>query len=219
MAVKTRRSTGGAVRLWNARRQHQYDVEVVVFETLEREEWHWLQVDLEVYNERVRMLNEKLKEGCEGEERITFRTRYPHAKRLGDDGMQHLIWNLERELNTIRESLCQDAVENAKIRCAKWGIKVERRIRRRQMMPDELARDGLSAEEEIVRVLRSSLDRLEQEIATCFTRLKNLHIKFGFLLNVEYLFKTENAEICQNCTVCSFQRVFRRARRVGRRLS
>jgi hypothetical protein len=69
----------------------QYDVEVVVFETLERErECRWLEVDLGVYNERVRTLNGKLKEGCEGGcggERITFRTHYPHAKRLGDDGI------------------------------------------------------------------------------------------------------------------------------------
>jgi hypothetical protein len=55
-------------------------------------------------------------------------------------------------------------------------------------MPGELARDaGLSAEEEIVRVMKSVFDRLTQEIATRFLRLKDLNTKFGFLLDVKTL--------------------------------
>jgi hypothetical protein len=49
-------------------------------------------------------------------------------------------------------------------------------------MPGEVARDaGLSAEEEITRVLIGILGRLRQEITTRFTRLKDLDAKFGFL--------------------------------------
>ena len=58
-------------------------------------------------------------------------------------------------------------------------------------MPGEVARDaGLSAEEEITRVLIGILDRLLQEITTRFTRLKDLDAKFGFLLDVQNLFRT-----------------------------
>ena len=54
-------------------------------------------------------------------------------------------------------------------------------------MPGELARDvGLSAEEEVVRVLKSVLDRFQQEITTRFIRLNDLNSKFGFLLDVQY---------------------------------
>ena len=57
-------------------------------------------------------------------------------------------------------------------------------------MPGELAQDaGLSTEEEIVRIMKSILDRLQQEMTTRFTRLKDLNFKFGFLLNVDKLLK------------------------------
>ena len=52
-------------------------------------------------------------------------------------------------------------------------------------MPGELSRDaGLSAEQEIKRVLKSILDRLHQEIVTHFSRLEDMDSKFGFLLDV-----------------------------------
>jgi hypothetical protein len=53
-------------------------------------------------------------------------------------------------------------------------------------MPVENARDaGLSAEEEINRVLIGILDRLQQEITTRFSRLTDQDAKFGFLLDVQ----------------------------------
>ena len=59
-------------------------------------------------------------------------------------------------------------------------------------MPGELAQDaGLSTEEEIVRIMKSILDRLQQEM-TRFTRLKDLNFKFGFLLNVDKLLKDDD---------------------------
>ena len=64
------------------------------------------------------------------------------------------------------------------------------------MMPGELARDdGLSAEQELIRVMRSTLDRLQQEM---------LRFKFGFLLDAVHLMEVEHqdstdATLCQNC--------------------
>lgn len=74
----------------------------------------------------------------------------------------------------------------AKERCELWGVAVENRIRRRRRMPGELARDaGLSAEEEVVRITKSILDRFQQELTTRFTPLTYLSFKFGFLLDVQ----------------------------------
>ena len=56
-------------------------------------------------------------------------------------------------------------------------------------MPGELSRDaGLSAEQEIKRVLKSILDRLQQEIVARFSRLEDMDSKFGFLLDACYKF-------------------------------
>ena len=68
-------------------------------------------------------------------------------------------------------------------------------------MPGELARDaGLSAEEEIARVMNSVIDRLQQEISIRFLRLKKLNTKFGFLLDVKTLLAETNVDtLRQNC--------------------
>jgi hypothetical protein len=47
--------------------------------------------------------------------------------------------SLEIEMNNLRDKLCLDSVEKAKVKCQEWGIQVERRIRRRPRMPGELA--------------------------------------------------------------------------------
>lgn len=69
-------------------------------------------------------------------------------------------------------------------------------------MPGELARDaGLSAEEEIVRVMKSAFDHFQQEMSTRFLRLKDLNTKFGVLLDVKTLLSdTDTNEIRRNCT-------------------
>ncbi|GBN36644.1 hypothetical protein AVEN_51920-1 [Araneus ventricosus] len=56
-------------------------------------------------------------------------------------------------------------------------------------MPEEFARNaGLSAEEEIDRIMKSVLDAIQQEIKSRFTRLNDSNSKFGFLVDVEKLF-------------------------------
>ena len=94
-----------------------------------------------------------------------------------------------------RYASSHDSVLKAKERCELWGVAVESRIRRRRRMPGELARDaGLSAEEEIVRIMKSILDRLQQEMTTRFTRLKDLNFKFGFLLDVDKLLNDKDLD-------------------------
>ena len=66
---------------------------------------------------------------------------------------------LQHDFIKIRDPLCQSVVELAKAKCQLWGVAVERKVRRRRQMPGELAQDtGLSAEQEIVRVVKSAFD-------------------------------------------------------------
>jgi hypothetical protein len=79
------------------------------------------------------------------------------------------IESLKNKLSKNREDLCRDTIANVKIRCAEGWIEVERRIRRRGTMPEQLAHDScLSAEEEIVCVIKSVLDRFQQAATTRF---------------------------------------------------
>lgn len=114
----------------------------------------------------------------------------------------HDLESLATELAEIRDKLCDEAIEKAKSLCEKWDIDTTIRVRRRRKMPGELARDvGLSAESEISRVMKSVLDRLQQEICTRFTRLSDLNFKFGFLLDVENLLNKDNVDndLEKNC--------------------
>ncbi|KAH3738084.1 hypothetical protein DPMN_044697 [Dreissena polymorpha] len=88
---------------------------------------------------------------------------------------------LEAQMHSTRDGLCESILNSAKNRCEEWGIEIQRRTRRRRRMNGELARDaGLSAEEEIARVMKSVLDRFQQDITTRFIRHKDLNSKFGF---------------------------------------
>ena len=83
---------------------------------------------------------------------------------------------LEIQINSTRDDLCECAVNSAKIRCEEWGIEIQRRTKRRRRMLGQLARDaGLSAEEEIGRVLNSVLDRFQQELTIRFIHLSDLN--------------------------------------------
>ncbi|CAH2095092.1 unnamed protein product [Euphydryas editha] len=70
-----------------------------------------------------------------------------------------------------------------------------RRVRRRRKMPGELARDaGLSAESEISRVMKSVLDRLQQEICRYMIYTIKCNFKLRFLLDDENLFNKDNVD-------------------------
>jgi hypothetical protein len=73
-------------------------------------------------------------------------------------------------------------------------------------MPGKLARDsGLSAEEEIVRVIKSVLGRFQQEATTRLTRLSDMNSKFGLLLDTQTLMSKDldvQHVLRQKCLVC-----------------
>ena len=92
----------------------------------------------------------------------------------------------ENYLKEFRDHLCQNAIEYSEDRCMEWGIEVERRVRRRRIMPGERAGDsGLSAEDEVSRVLKMILDCFQQELTTRFKRLNDLNKKFWVVARCE----------------------------------
>lgn len=95
---------------------------------------------------------------------------------------------LASNLLEIRDQVCQSALQNGKEKCQEWGLEIVRRVRRVKMRLGEKAADsGLSAEQEIDRIMKEAIDRLIQELKTRFMRLNDVDEKFGFLLNVEEL--------------------------------
>ncbi|GBM86780.1 hypothetical protein AVEN_203256-1 [Araneus ventricosus] len=97
--------------------------------------------------------------------------------------------SLTTETAEIRNDVYQKAIKKAKLICEKWRIDIQTRIRRRRKMPGVLAREaGLSAEEEIDRIMKSVIEAIHQEIKSRFTRLNDLNSKFGFLLDIEKLY-------------------------------
>ncbi|XP_040262207.1 52 kDa repressor of the inhibitor of the protein kinase-like [Bufo bufo] len=84
-----------------------------------------------------------------------------------------------------REVLVSESLEEGLSLCQDWNIEVERRRRRKKQMPGENLRDvGLSAKEEMERVMKGTLVRLHREMDEKFTRLHDTDAKFGFLLDV-----------------------------------
>ena len=83
-------------------------------------------------------------------------------------------------------------MENGKILCDKWGVEFERRPRHKKRMAGENVRDaGLSATDQMKRVVKGALDRLYKEMNDRFSRLFDIDVKFGFLLDVQ--------RICYSC--------------------
>ena len=67
--------------------------------------------------------------------------------------------------------------------CEKWGIAIARTTRR--MMAGESARDsGLTAQQEMNRVMVEIMNRLKTEIEDRTVRLQELRDRFAFLLNL-----------------------------------
>ena len=83
-------------------------------------------------------------------------------------------------------------MENGKIFCDKWGVEFERRSRRKKRMAGENVRDaGLSATDQMKRVMKGALGRLYKEMNDRFSQLFDINVKFGFLLDVQ--------RICCSC--------------------
>ena len=77
------------------------------------------------------------------------------------------------------EKSCQEALNVGKNQCETWGLTIERRKIRRKRTPGEMTADaGLSAEQEICRIMKGVMDRLITEITTRFSRLHDLDSRF-----------------------------------------
>ena len=126
-------------------------------------------------------------------------------KRLQDPTMNFKeaatdIESLEQEFVKLRDDLSQAAVK-CQNKMHSLGVQVDRRIRQRKRMPGELKRDAGLSPEEIVRFMKNVFDRLQQEMSTRFSRLKDLNTKFGFLLDVKTLLSdTDEDAIRRDCT-------------------
>jgi len=95
---------------------------------------------------------------------------------------------LQAFLHEHHDDFCERAMSYGKFKCEDWGMEIKRRVRHRRRMPGELARDaGLTAEQEVIRVLESILDRLVSAMTDRFSRLRDLNIQFGFLLDTKSL--------------------------------
>ncbi|XP_072172633.1 zinc finger MYM-type protein 1-like [Diadema setosum] len=100
-----------------------------------------------------------------------------------------------------REDLVGEALKEGLDLCEEWNVAFERRRRRKKQMAGEQARDaGLTAKEEMERVMKGTLDRIHTEMGERFTRLNDTDAKFGFLLNVKELcYGTESTDLKKKC--------------------
>ena len=79
-------------------------------------------------------------------------------------------------------------MENGKNLSDKWGFEFQRRPRRKKRMAGENVRDaGLSATNQMKRVMKGALDRLHKEMSNHFSRLLDIDVKFCFSLDVQRL--------------------------------
>ncbi|KAJ8045247.1 hypothetical protein HOLleu_08215 [Holothuria leucospilota] len=110
---------------------------------------------------------------------------------------------LRDHFSGAREVLISESVEEGLSLCQEWEVEVERRRRRKKRMSSENSRDtGLTAKEEMERVMKGTLDRLNREMDDRFQRLHDTDSKFGFLLNVHglcYCTVSKELHMQENC--------------------
>ncbi|KAJ6668573.1 hypothetical protein lerEdw1_012055 [Lerista edwardsae] len=100
-----------------------------------------------------------------------------------------------------REVLVSESLERGFALCEEWDVEIERHVRCRKTMAGEKCRDaGLTAKQEIERIMKGALDRLHRELDEIFTRLHNTDTKFGFLLDTNGLcYSDEKVNLKNNC--------------------
>ena len=92
--------------------------------------------------------------------------------------------SLETGLRSRRETICETALQTGKTKCEEWDITIEKRVRRKKRMPGEEAHDsGLTNSEELARIMKSTIDKLINELHDRSIRLSSLNERFGFLLD------------------------------------
>lgn len=100
-----------------------------------------------------------------------------------------------------REVLVCESLRKGLSICQEFDVEYERRRRRKKKMDGENSRDtGLTAKEEMERVMKGTLDRIHNEMKERFVRLNDIDSKFGFLLDVKTLFcDVESDDLKEKC--------------------
>ncbi|XP_071051135.1 zinc finger MYM-type protein 1-like [Onthophagus taurus] len=108
---------------------------------------------------------------------------------------------LQNYFHDEREVLVSDSLKEGFRICNEWDIEFERRQRRKKRMDGETSRHaGLSAKEEMERVMKGTVDRLFNELKSRSVRIQEIDEKFGFLLDMEGLcFKAETSYLKEPC--------------------
>lgn len=96
--------------------------------------------------------------------------------------------------NENREAICNESLSAALELCENYDVMVELRTIIKKRMPGETATDvGLNAKQEIMRLMKDTIDRLLTEMKQRSTRLEDLDNKFGFLLDAEQILKGKSS--------------------------
>lgn len=114
-------------------------------------------------------------------EKVTKRLQDP---KMGFHEASCDLKGLVQILSLKNDEIIHNAIHSADEYCEKWGIAIAR-TRRRRMMAGESARDsGLTAQQEMNRVMVEIMNRLKTEIEDRTVRLQELRDRFAFLLNL-----------------------------------
>lgn len=115
---------------------------------------------------------------------------------------------LRNTFSAERNDFIESAIVEGQRLCTEFDVAFERRSRKKKMMPDETARDsGLTAIEEMRRLMFAVIERFTQEMDQRFTRLTDLDRKFGFLLDTRRLLYESYDELQADCA--SFGRFYK----------
>ena len=95
---------------------------------------------------------------------------------------------LNRIIDLKSEDSIENAVRSASEYCEKRNVPLAR-VRRKKMMPGESVKDdGLSAIEEMKRIMNEIADRLKTELSERSGRVRRLADKFSFIVKVKVVF-------------------------------
>ncbi|XP_068115887.1 zinc finger MYM-type protein 1-like [Hyperolius riggenbachi] len=127
-------------------------------------------------------------------------------KRLQDHTMN--FHNAAQDIQALQvyflensDDICNISLAEAKKLCSSCNVQVERRPRKKKKMAGETAEDvGLTAEKEMLRLMKSMIDKIHTEMGDRFNSLKKLDSSFGFLLDIkELMCTTDESTLKQRC--------------------
>ena len=92
---------------------------------------------------------------------------------------------INRIIDLKSEDIIRNAVRSASENCEKWNVPLTK-VRRRKMMPGEIVKDdGLSAIEEMKRIMNEIANRLKTELSERSGRVCRLADQFSFFVKLD----------------------------------